>query len=430
MDRMADTLLRPSRQGRGGAAEGSDDGPTTRPVVLVGIAVAGWTVALGVAILVCLTLTAWVTAAHHDDAIHPAIAAALQAWLLAQHTAIGLGGHSGGAVTIVPIGLTVLLGALLVRGGRLAARHSGGSDFLDAAASTFSVSVPYAVMAALLTKPAQVGTVRPSPLQALVGALLLAVLCTGLGALRECGLLTPLFGRIPDDARSALRAGFAASAVIVGVGGAAVVVGLAASAGRAAELASSVHGGYSGVVLMGIISMAYAPNVVGWASAYSLGPGFAVGTQTSVSLHGVHLGAVPSLPLLAPLPNSGSSPVLGWLMVAGPVAGGALAGWLIARGRAVTPPAQDAEWWVRYRLSAAAWGLAAGGAGGTALAVLCWLSAGSLGAGRMSELGPSAAWVLLAAVLEIGIVAAATIWVHGWNTLRRPPREIVLDGGS
>jgi hypothetical protein len=28
------------------------------------------------------------------------------------------------------------------------------------------------------------------------------------------------------------------------------------------------------------------------------------------------------------------------------------------------------------------------------------------------------------------MVAAGTIWVYGWNTLRRPPREIVLDGGS
>lgn len=427
---MADTLLRPSRQGRGGAAAGPSEGPKTRPVALVGAAVAGWTVALGVAILVCLTLTAWVTAAHHDDAIHPAIATALQAWLLAQHAAIGLGGQAGGAVTIVPLGLTLLLGALLVRGGRLVARHSGASDVLDAATSTFSLSVPYAVIAALLTKPAEVGSVQPSPLQALVGSLLLAVVCTGLGALRECGLLTPLLDRIPDDVRGALRAGFAASAVILAVGAAAVVVGLAAKAGRATSLATSMHGGYSGVALMGVISMAYTPNVVGWAAAFSLGPGFAVGTQTSVSLHGVHVGAVPSLPLLAPLPNGGPSPLLGWLMLAGPLAGGVLAGRLIARSRAVTPPPANADWWVRYRLPTAAWGFAAGAACGVVLAVFCWLSGGSLGSGRMSHLGPSAAWVLLAALLEIGLLAAATIWLYGWDALRRPPREIVLDGRS
>jgi hypothetical protein len=428
MDSMADTISRPSATARDAAAKRKsavssrssfkdvrteDTGP--RPTALVGIVLAVWTVALGLAVLICLALTAWVTAAHHDDAIHPAIATALQAWLLAQHTAIGVG---AGSISVVPLGLTLVLGALLVNSGRQAARLCGASDLLDAATTAVALALPYAVIAALLTKPAQVGQVRPSPLQALIGSFALAVLCAGLGALRETGQLAPLVLRIRADVRIALRAGFAASGVVVGIGAAVFAVSLLADADRAGALAASMHGGYSAVALTSIISMAYAPNAVVWTAAYSLGPGFAVGTGTSVSLTGVHLGAVPALPLLAPLPDSGSTPVVAWLVIVGPALAGILAGWVLARTRAVWAPATDAAWWTRYRLPESAWGLAAGAAGGLALGLLAWLTAGSLGAGRMAVLGPSAWWTMLAATLEIGLGAAATIWVYGWLRLR------------
>jgi hypothetical protein len=425
---MADTMSRPSATAQKPERQQADRSQQlpeageprqkSRPVALVGVAVAGWTVALGVAILICLTLTAWVTAAHHDDAIRPAIATALQAWLLAQHTGIAVG---AGTVSVIPLGLTASLGALLVRGGRLTVRHSGGSDLLDAVSATFALALPYAVIAALLTNPARAGSARPEPLQALAGGFTLALLCGGLGALRETNQFDRLLALIPDDLRVAIRAGFSSSAVVFGVGAVMVAVALTTNANRAGALAAATHGGYSGAVLMSVVSLAYVPNATAWASAYALGPGFAVGAHTSVSVTGVTLGAVPSLPLLAPLPQSGSSAGLGWLALAAPIGAGLLAGWLLVRERpapADDAPGREKRWWNEQGLPECAWGLAAGAVAGLALAIAAWLSSGSLGAGRMSVIGPSGGWVLLAGVLEIGVVAAATIWVLRWRDRR------------
>ena len=382
----------------------------------MGIAVALWTTLLGLACLVSLTLAAWVTATRHGDAVRPALATALQAWLLANHAGLAI---SGGSIGIVPLGLTVGLGALLVRGGRQAARLSGGKDLFDCLATAFAVALPYGVIAALLTKPAQWGQVTPQPLQALAGGFVLALACALVGALRETGQRAVVLARVPRQIRLVLRAGLAATAVIVGVGAIIVGAGLASHASRAAVVMGSLDGGVSASLLMAAVSVAYLPNVALWGSAWSVGPGFAVGAKTSVTLGGVHLGALPSVPLLAALPANGTPPTLARLAVVAPIGAGLLAGWLLARTRVRT--ADDAAvWWERHRLPDAAWGLAAGGVAGLLMGGLAWLSAGPAGPGRMAQVGPSAWHVGLAVALEVGVLAGATTWLLGW----RPRRSV------
>ena len=92
------------------------------------------------------------------------------------------------------------------------------------------------------------------------------------------------------------------------------------------------------------------------------GPGFLVGTGTLVSVHGVTLGAVPALPLLAALPDTQAVPLIGFVSqaipaVAGLVAGGAVGRWFTRPGRRVGRRRA-------HRLGAGAlMGLASGGAG-------------------------------------------------------------------
>jgi hypothetical protein len=406
---MSDTLTRPGTDA-GAPRRSAAVGPTPkpRPRVFVGIAMAIWTALLGLACLVCLTLAAWVTADHHDDAVRPALSTAVQAWLLAQHVSLAM---PGGALGIVPLGLTAVLAGLLVRSGRQAARFSGATDRLDCLTTAFAVALPYGVVAALLTRPAQSGQVRAAPLQALACAFVLAFVCVGFGALRETALWQPLIALIPDTWRLVLRAGAAAAATVVGCGAGIVAVGLVTHAKRAGGLTGSLHGGVTGAVLMAVISMAYLPNVVAWASAFSLGPGFAVGAKTLVALGGVHLGAVPALPLLAPLPDTGPVPPATWLLLFVPVLGGVVAGWLLSRARPSAPGPTPFD---------LAWGSGCGVVCGALMGGFAWLSAGPLGPGRMAHLGPSAWQVGLAAAVEIGVVAGVTSWLLGWRQSRVP----------
>jgi len=402
---------KPTRSGPPAARRRPKRPPQPRPVVIVGIAVALWTTVLGLACLVSLTLAAWVTATRHGNAVRPALATAVQAWLLANHAGLAI---SGGSVGIVPLGLTVGLGALLVRGGRQAARLSSGRDLFDCLAAAFAVALPYGLIAALLTKPAGWGQVRPQPLQALAGAFTLALICAFVGALRETGQRAVVLARVPHTVRRVVRAGLAATAVIVGVGAASVGAGLVLHAGRAATVMSNLDGGVSASLLMAAVSVAYLPNVAIWGSAFSVGPGFAVGAKTTVTFSAVHLGALPAVPLLAALPANGAPPTFARLAVIAPIAAGLLAGWLLARARVHTPNA-DGPWWERQRLMDAAWGLAAGAVAGLLMGILAWLSGGPVGPGRMAQVGPSAWHVGIAVTFEVGVLAAATTWLLGWR---------------
>jgi hypothetical protein len=414
---------RPTRPGQPTARRRPAGPPPPRPVVIVGVAVALWTTLLGLACLVSLTLAAWVTAARHGNAVRPALATALQAWLLANHAGLAI---SGGSLGIVPLGLTAGLAALLVRGGRQATRLSSGQDLFDCLATAFAVALPYGVIAALLTRPAQSGQIRPQPLQALAGGFALALVCAFVGALRETGQRAVVLARVPPGVRRVMRAGLAATAVIVGFGAVLVGAGLATHAGRAATLMSSLDGGVSASLLMAAVSTAYLPNVAIWGSAWSVGPGFAVGAKTSVTLGAVHLGALPAVPLLAALPANGAPPTFARLAILAPIGAGLLAGWLLARSQTHTPDARG-PWGERQGLTDAAWGLAAGAVAGLLMGVLAWLSAGPLGPGRMAQLGPSAWRVGIAVAVEVGVIAGATVWLLGWHRLRsaRAGAEVV-----
>jgi hypothetical protein len=87
-----------------------------------------------------------------------------------------------------------------------------------------------------------------------------------------------------------------------------------------------------------LAQLAYLPTLAIWGMAFVAGPGFAVGTDTAVSPAGTQLGPVPGIPALGALPES-TTP---WLLLLAllPVALGALAGW-IARSRLVAPPAVE-----------------------------------------------------------------------------------------
>jgi hypothetical protein len=106
-----------------------------------------------------------------------------------------------------------------------------------------------------------------------------------------------------------------------------------------------------------------------------------------------------------------------------PIGAGIVGGWLLTRARPARTPADNAPWWDKHGVLECAWGLAAGLVAGVAVAVLAWLSGGSLGGGRMSVVGPAGGWVLLAGVLEIGVVAAATMWTLRWRDRRAEPSD-------
>ncbi|MFJ7288944.1 DUF6350 family protein [Curtobacterium sp. NPDC098951] len=210
-----------------------------------------------------------------------------------------------------------------------------------------------------------------------------------------------------------LRAGTAATAVVVAVAGVVVAVLLFASFAEVISLYERSHAGIVGGVALTVGQLAFLPDFVGWATAWLVGPGFAIGTGSSVSPIGTTLGPIPGLPVFGALPASGHTFGLVWVLV--PVVAGFAAGGLLRPRLVRTLGSADSA------LHRALGGVAAGVVAGVLTGFVAGLSSGSFGPGRLADVGPHALVVGAFAALEVGVPAVVAL-AAGSDLVRVPER--------
>jgi hypothetical protein len=362
----------------------------------------------GLAVTGAVVLVGWGMTPSRASA-RGAVRLALQAWMLAHHGRLQL---PLGDVGLTPLGLTLLPAWLLYRAGGSVHRSLSFHDPAQATPAAAGKALAaltgtYAVLVVLGTGLASTDGVQVEPVSTLAGAGLLAALAGAAGLLTGSPLTGRLLGLLPAGGRCVLRAAAAALGVLLAAGAVLAGVALLADHGRATALSRAFAPGLpSGAELL-LLGLLCVPNAAVWAAGYAVGPGFAVGTGTSVTAFGAALGPVPAFPLLAALPDTPQPPAGALLALAAPVLAGVLAGAVVGR-RYDGPPAV-----------AAGWAAVGGAAAGFALAVLAALAGGPLGAGRMAALGPSPWQVGLAAAVELAAVGAAVAAGTGrWRRLR------------
>jgi hypothetical protein len=224
-----------------------------------------------------------------------------------------------------------------------------------------------------------------------------------------------LVDRIPAVWRSVagfgLRAGTAATAVVVGV--AAVLVGLLlfTSFAEVITLYEQSHAGVIGGVALTVGQLAFLPDFVGWATSWLIGPGFAIGTGSSVSPIATTLGPIPGLPVFGALPTSGHTFGLVWVLV--PVVAG------FAIGGSMRPRLVRALGAADSALHRALGGVVAGLVAGVLTGLIAWVSSGSFGPGRLADVGPHALAVGGFAALEVGLPAIIAL-AAGSDLVRLP----------
>lgn len=239
-------------------------------------------------------------------------------------------------------------------------------------------------------------------LPALAGALV--------GAWRhgDDGIVDALRDRFAGDARwhavpeAAARGVGVALAGFVGAGALLVAVVTVLRGGEVIALFEAAHVDALGATVIALGQLAYLPTLVVWAAAFVAGPGFAIGTGTAVSAAGTNLGVLPGIPVLGLVPESTSS----WLLVTALliVATGFAAG-AAARARM---PAATSEAAARAVVLAV---IVVGGVSGAAL--LSALASGSLGPGRLADVGPQPGPVAFAVGLELLVGAAIALFAPG-----------------
>jgi hypothetical protein len=362
---MTDLLSRPILRVPQAAA-----GPD-RPVALVAaLGAAG--VALG-GLLICVALSAAGWFAADTGSFGQAVSIGTLAWLLGNGSGLSGPGVSVGAI---PLGFVLLVGLALYRTGRWAASTSRVRSGYDIGLAAVAMSLVYAALGALAAVVVHVNGTQPTLPRAVPAFVLLALVFGGSGLLSGAAMARPLVERLPEEARAALLGGVAGILAMVVVGSVVLVASLVVHFSTALRLAEGMHAGLVGGAIFALVGAALVPNAVLCAAAFAAGPGFAVGTGTQVSPSGVHLGLLPDFPLLAALPTSATAWWLPGLIVL-PVLAGGVAGLVAIRRFPV------------FAIDRAALrGALAGLFGGLSFGLMTGLATGSLGPGRLHDVGP------------------------------------------
>lgn len=344
------------------------------------VAVLGWLVAAG------LVLVLWATAAPSGSDLGVPLRVSGQLWLAAHHVLL----HApDGPFGLSPLGFTLLPVLGLVVAGRRTARQRPDAALRASAGA----GVGYALCACLIATGSAGGGLAPDYAQVLLYPGVIALCGHAAGA-------APAIRRlIPGTAAAWLPAsGRAVLGALCVYLGAAALLAACFTVLHADELyftQQDIAGGAAGQAGLFLVDVALVPNAVLWGASVLAGPGFALGTGTSVTLFSVTRGPLPGLPLLAATPAT-QQPGAGWLaLFLVPATAGAIAAALIRR-RVATPS---------DRLTAAA---ATAAAGGLAVAVAEMYAGGPVAFGPMSVVG-SSAWLvgaLVSAQLLVSCVAA------------------------
>lgn len=385
---------------------GPDGGTTARPLHRAGLALAG-AAAVSAAGLLVLALAVGVVATLDPTGGQGAGASLVLAgrlWLLAQGAEITV---DSGPIVLAPLLLTLGLAWCLSGAARVVVRIAGVTGARDAAATAGLLAgahvVLTAVLALLLDGPgAQVGLLR-----VLLGSALLAVAAAGWGAGRESGALDAGLDRLPPQTRPLLRAVLAGVLTALALCLAVVAIAVAADADGYAAVSGRLGGAGAGALGLLGLCVLLLPNAAAAVLGLAAGPGFAVGSGTFVSVHGVTLGSVPALPLLAALPDTQAVPLLAFASQAVPALAGLVAGRTLARRMS-----RDGGGAVVAGLV----GVLAGVLTGVSCGLLVWAAGGSLGDGALADVGAPAIATGVAIAAQAGIAAAVAAAFTRWRT--------------
>lgn len=399
------TALLPDRETRGesqrSAAEVGHDLRHRRPLVPLA-AVAGVLAAAGT-LTVCLALgvAGWfLTDAGAHGAPRDGLRTGALAWLMAHGSGVRV---DGVLVTVIPLGITAVCAWATWRTahrlGDSVSGHGPDADRIADGERDWTVPVAAAVFTTgYLATAVAAGTLAATPTTApSLGRVVLwsVVLCGlfGVPAIAAGSGRAAVWGaRLPV---SVVSAGAACRSVLVTWAGVCLAFFLGAlvlDLGTALNLVSQLGTDGAGAALLVVVSLVLVPNAALFSGAYLLGPGFTVGVQTIVSPAEVSVGALPVFPMLAALPDSGPTPGwTPWLVLVPPL----VAALGVARAQRRRPT-------LRYEVGALH-GCAGGMLAGAVFGVLVSLAGGAVGPGRMTDVGPLVAAVLVHAVTAFGI---------------------------
>lgn len=405
------------------------------PLALQGVLELITVAVIGLLLAGLLTAAVWLAGGFDSLGAAGSFRLAGQLWLLAHCTPLsmavaqGAGAAQGGALTLVPLGLTLIPFGLAVVAGRRLARACWRGQFLK---PFLTGMLTYAVIGAAVALVSGTERVSVSVLAGALFPLLPAGLGTLVGGWSVSRSLASVLGadaaswlqRTSQYSRWAgsyawavVRAGFLAAVAVIGAGALVTAGALVANWDRIVAVYQQLGTGAAGDTALTALQFGYLPNLVVWAAAWASGAGFSVGTDTLASPLQTSLATLPQFPVLEAIPRGEPWAYAGAVVVL-PLLAGVLAGWWFLREgenhlddwMAIRLPLR----WLTFVLSTLLTVALIAVVGAGLVSLLAWLSHGSLGLGRLGEIGPHAGRVFAWLGAELSAGAAVGYVLGPW----------------
>lgn len=351
-----------------------------------------------------------------------------QVWLLIHgvplHVNLSVGSDSPvvvtGLLSFIPLGLTLIPFFLAWRSGRRIARASYTDQLWQGIAGALGAYLLVGLVTGFAVPTEEVGV-------NLGAAALIPLIPAGLGVIvgarREAGSWGRLVGvdfvewvaTTSQHSRwagsylwSVIRAGMVGYAATFCLAALGLTVSLVMRWLEISNIYQQLQPGPIGGAVLTIAQLGVIPNLVLWSLAWISGGGIALGVGSTLGPLGTAVGPLPAMPVLGALPAGNLDSA--WVFMLLPVLAGILAGWWFLR----EGENHFEDWisirlkvrWVALAVSTLLLGLFIGAIAGVVSLLGSWLAGGSLGIGRLTEMGPH---VWMTAVLLTGEVGLGVI---------------------
>ncbi len=402
---MTSTIERPPAAGAAGRADSGQrqNQPIMAAIPVAAVSAAAWAAMCGLAGIGIFVTIGWVLSPRAGDGLGVPVESAGLLWLMSHHAGVTTGGAT---ITVLPLALVVIPLSLLRIAGRWAARISAVEGWVDQGLLVVAGTTAYALLAFGVSQLCDLGgAAQVSPAMAVGWSAATAAVGLTLGIGSAHGGWARVRSALPVEVLPVALAAASIACALLALSAAIAVVALIANWSTVISLGQAMSTGPTDVLGVLVLSLVYVPNLLVWALGYISGAGVVIGGGACATVFSVSGGLLPSIPVLAAIPSDPGrlAPLLLFLPVLAGVAGG-----VILHRR------------IHLELRDEVLALAAGSAVvSVGVLVLAWLSGGSLGAARLSYLGPKP---LLTALCVFGLTAAGSIAfaliVHLVPTLR------------
>ena len=359
-------------------------------IPVAAVSAAAWAAVCGLAGIGIFVTIGWVLSPRAGDGLGVPVESAGLLWLVSHHAGVTSGGTT---ITLLPMALLLIPLCLLRIAGRWAARISNVEGWVDQGLLVVAGTTAYSLIAFGVSQLCDLGGAADvSPAMAVGAAGVVAAVGLALGILSAKGGWDLLRSAMPAEVQPVAIASAAMASALLGLSAAVGALALLANWSSVVTLGRALGTGPTDVLGTLVLTLVYVPNLLVWVLGYISGAGVMIGGASTATVFSVGGGLLPSIPVLAAIPAQPAR--LAPLLLLAPVIAGVVGGVVLRRRMALE---------LRDEVLALAAGSAVVSVGVLGLA---WLSGGSLGADRLSYLGPKP---LLTALCVFGLATAGAV---------------------